>query len=504
MVYLTGKKTVTSLSAFFVSVGWLMISASSISAKTIYVSPSGTSAGDGSSFARGYDIATGISKAAAGDIVLLQGDKYTIPYNASAKNTLAISATGQSGKNITIMGENNKMATIDFSYPDNSKVLNNSITSVGLEVTGSYLYFKNISVTRAGYQGAYVSGKYITFENCAFYKNWNSGIEINKGGSYVTLTNCDAYGNYDGKYKNGGMGDGFAIKQTMGPGNKVIGCRSWDNSDDGYDTYDSPEFVVFENCWAIRNGFDQGNGNGFKVGGLSKVQKNILKNCVSLGNVVKGFDQNSNTGGITVYNCISYQNGTNFGFGGTVTDGKNIFKNCVSLSNKGTDAFGSATQSNNSWNSGFAASSSDFESLDTSLATVKRNPDGSLPETKLFQLKPISKLINAGVDVGMPFVGTNPDLGAFEFAATNSVTTNKPNSILNFKQTISNKVLIVSFNSNVKKANVSLYSLNGTTLLKTNMISGREVHVNCSLLPSGSYIAEVSIDGVKQHIHFTL
>lgn len=42
--------------------------------------------------------------------------------------------------------------------------------------------------------------------------------------------------------------------------------------------------------------------------------------------------------------------------------------------------------------------------------------DGTLPRTDLFRLVPGSKLIDAGVEVGLPFSGTAPDLGPYETA----------------------------------------------------------------------------------------
>ncbi|QEF98296.1 hypothetical protein Mal15_23470 [Stieleria maiorica] len=42
-----------------------------------------------------------------------------------------------------------------------------------------------------------------------------------------------------------------------------------------------------------------------------------------------------------------------------------------------------------------------------------RKPDGSLPDIGL-QLDRRSHLIDAGLDVGLPFSGKAPDLGAFE------------------------------------------------------------------------------------------
>jgi hypothetical protein len=257
-------------------------------------------------------------------------------------------------------------------------------------------------------------------ENCSFYANWNSGLEINKGGSQVTVINCDAYRNFDGAYKNGGMADGFSPKQTQGPGNKFIGCRSWENSDDGFDTYDSPEPVSFDKCWAFRNGVNvwnyqgfAGNGNGFKVGGNFKQENNTLTRCVSFGQPGKGFDQNNNTGALTVYNCLAYGNATNFGLGNNVTAGQvHDLKNNVSLS--GLNDIANAVEKNNSWNPGFSASAADFQSLDTSLALVGRAPDGTLPDSPLFRLTAASALIDAGANVGLPFNAKAPDIGCFE------------------------------------------------------------------------------------------
>ncbi|MCB9247596.1 MAG: hypothetical protein H6613_03215 [Ignavibacteriales bacterium] len=45
----------------------------------------------------------------------------------------------------------------------------------------------------------------------------------------------------------------------------------------------------------------------------------------------KGFDQNHNTGGITVYNCTGWRNGTNFSFNENPTDSVHILKNNLSF-----------------------------------------------------------------------------------------------------------------------------------------------------------------------------
>ena len=69
----------------------------------------------------------------------------------------------------------------------------------------------------------------------------------------------------------------------------------------------------------------------------------------------------------------------------------------------------------------------DFRSLDDAVITGPRNADGSLPDTDFFRLVTGSDLIDRGVDVGLPFRGDAPDLGAFEFGVSAPQTaTNGP------------------------------------------------------------------------------
>ncbi len=383
--------------------------------KILYVTPTGSPNADGTSFGSAMDFTTAMNAMGPGEVVLLEPGTYSIPYTADTKNTLVFSRSGQQGAPLSVVAANCGRAVFDFSFPEQAWVQD----SYGFYVTGDYWTFKGIDITRAGYQGAYVTGQHNTFDNCSFHHNRNTGLEINKGGGYTTVLNSDSYRNYDPK-KLGSMADGFGPKQTQGPDNRLIGCRAWENSDDGFDTFDSPEQVIIESSWAFRNGVDvwnyggfDGNGNGFKLGGNEAVAHNEISNSVAFGNVVKGFDQNNNRGGITILNCLGYANGTNFGLGNPVTSGeKHFLRNNVSLD--GPTSIANADAASNSWDSGPSASSGDFVSLDVSHATAPRNPDGTLPESDLFRLAPASALIDAGADVGLPYSGSAPDLGAFE------------------------------------------------------------------------------------------
>ena len=178
--------------------------------------------------------------------------------------------------------------------------------------------------------------------------------------------------------------------------------------------------MTFDRCWAFRNGIDiwnygnyVGNGNGFKLGGDFEQANHQVTRCVAFANRVTGFDQNHNKGGLTIYNSISYGNGINFGLGDGVNEGQeHDLRNNISL--QAPDTILSASEQNNSWNAVPSVSDADFAGLDVSLAVIERDPDGSLPETDLFRLVADSRLIDAGVDVGLPFTGSAPDLGPFE------------------------------------------------------------------------------------------
>lgn len=384
--------------------------------KIYYVTPTAAASGAGTSFSAPMSLSAALAKVGAGQMVLLKPGTYAIPYTAGAKNGFVLSKAGSASARIYLVAANCGRAVLDFGFPAGTWLQN----AFGLSVTGSYWYLKGIAVTRAGYHGAYVTGNGNTFENTAFYDNRNTGLEINKGGSNTLVLNSDAWRNADIN-KNGGMADGFAAKQTQGSGNRFVGCRAWENSDDGYDTFDSPEAVVIEQSWAFRNGINhwnlnpfEGNGNGFKLGGNKALQRNRIVQSVAFGHPNKGFDQNSNTGGVTLLNNTSYQNGINYGFCGSVASGeKHTLRNNVSLAGKAGDNVCNATASNNTWN-GITTASSDFASLDLGLATAARNADGTLPANALFRLSSGSRLVDKGVNAGLPYQGAAPDLGAFE------------------------------------------------------------------------------------------
>ena len=334
---------------------------------------------------------------------------------ASAKN-------GSIGHYINLWAYPGEKPVLDFS------ALTYATTSRGIQIGRDYWYFKGLFIQNAGDNGMYISGNNNIVENCTFYNNKDTGLQLSNGASNNYIHNCDAYGNND-PATHGQNADGIDVKLDAGPGNILRGCRAFNNADDGYDCYQTANKVVFDSCWAFHNGYNlwgisgfTGNGNGFKVGGNFAAGPHKLTNCVSFDNTVKGFDQNNNTSGVTLYNCTGYRNGTyNFSFPTVPITGQDTLKNnlsylAISGGAGGVKLDASSLQVKNSWN-GFSVSINDFLSLDTSLARIARLSDGSIPATNFLRLKPGSSLIDAGVNVGLPFNGSAPDLGAFENSA---------------------------------------------------------------------------------------
>ncbi|MGG9971834.1 right-handed parallel beta-helix repeat-containing protein [Ferruginibacter sp. SUN002] len=409
-----------------------------VSANTYYASPTGTGSG---TLVSPCSFASGLTKlTTAGDTLYLRGGIYSL----SAK--VSINKSGTTSARICIMAYPGEQPILDFS----TQPYSSSNPGISLAATSSYMHIKGLVVRYTGDNGIINNGSNTIIENCEFYGNCDTGLQHKSGGNNLII-NCDSHDNFDyesmeGTVVNyGGNADGFADKQysNVNP-NTYIGCRAWNNSDDGWDFFQKIGSSVLKNCVCYRNGpttynmvnhpryltdkawFDQfanlaaypnyGNGNGFKLGGDYTAHNVTAIRCLAVGNRVRGFDQNNNYGTMTITNGSAYQNGINYGFGNN-TGGSLIIKNCVSLSSVGSNAFNAkvVTNTNNSWNKpSVTVNSSDFVSLDTSMILAARNTDGSY-STPFMNLVNGSDLIDAGIYVGIEYAGNFPDLGYYEY-----------------------------------------------------------------------------------------
>lgn len=198
------------------------------------------------------------------------------------------------------------------------------------------------------------------------------------------------------------------------------------------------------------------SGEGFKLGGFNvggpgpagapTTLKKYLINCVSFDNCGTGYSENmlaQYSHQMSLVNCLAFNNGNDgFGFGvGRSVGIAHIFKNCWAWNNNHLDTGAdwvydglSTNVSNNYWETVYngvnygnlkggtvtALNGSDFVSTTPTGVTGARQSDGSLPVIDFLHLVSGSDLIDKGINVGQPYSGTAPDLGAFEY--TTAVT----------------------------------------------------------------------------------
>lgn len=423
----------------------------SANAATYYASPTGQ--GDGKSYATPTSFAGGVSSLkTGGDTLYLLGGTYTFT------DKFSINKQGSASKRIVIAGYPGEKAVLDFhKVPYGTR-------GVSVHANSLYLHLKDFTIAWSGKNNLYCEGSYCLFENLDIYGSADTGCQMKGGGNNV-IKNVDSHDNFDYEHMRdtvadfGGNADGFADKQFSGAGNHYIGCRAWNNSDDGWDFFQrvNSSNTIVEHCLCYRNGqayydmthnprvetdqawFDskvgtqmtdrygniititldkypcQGNGNGFKMGGEHTDHKILIHHCLAVANNARGFDQNNNDGTMWVYNCSAYANTNNYGF--TTAFGTNTIQNSLSFQGKNSDSYKSknvVTIDHNSWNKG-GCSAADFQSLDTTHLLDPRKADGTLPDDLFLHLAEGSSLIDAGIDVNLGYNGDAPDLGCFEY-----------------------------------------------------------------------------------------
>ena len=456
--------------------------------KTYYISPSGNDeTGDGSEAKPWYNIAVAYAAAQAGDHIICKGGTYKISTYTDKKLTVRMNKVGTEANPIVIRCADGEKPVFDFEQQliDCNRNTQN-VGDRGILLTGDYHIIYGIHIMHAADNAIKLEGNHNRIERCEFSYNLDSGIQLgfghhfdqsgfgsNNDGShcaYNDIIDCDSHHNCDCDKNYGSDADGFACKMHNGKGNRFIRCRAWRNSDDAWDLYETDYSVILAECWAWESGNAEdhtwvkeyldtsasfsGNGNGIKLGGNgeggSSKGVHYVFNCIAFGcdktGSVKGFDQNSHTGGNVLVGCLGFDNGYDFMF---EKDSHTTFYNNICLGRQETksgsiDDYNAITsQSDKGWSNNLVTGigKDDFISLDEDDALLPRSIDGSLPR-KFGRLASDSKMIDAGngalddVDgvwqslvADFPFLkrtvtGSARDLGPYERPATVTAITN--------------------------------------------------------------------------------
>jgi uncharacterized protein YjdB len=351
-----------------------------------------------------------------------------------------------------------------FNYPGEVPVFDATNFSGGTNYTilidhSTYIKFRGLTIRNHAQTSAGQTIVGVTMANCGVihlervtsHNNGGHGFQV-FGYDTLTYLNCDSYNNAD-PLTNGNTADGFAggsggtVNDTL----KIAyytGCRAWNNSDDGFDLGTTKQFKL-SNCWAFLNGYySMGEGDGIKTN-ISEVRvpgKRRVENSISAFNKGGAFThQNLNetfAGPVvdwvnnTAYKCRDGLFFTGGDFVQSLGGGRVYFRNNIVYNMSGYNAIPFCwtslayftQQANNiimklndpysdNW-SAVTVTDADFVLTDQTIGvaqmTASRKADGSLPDITFLKLAPTSDLIDKGVNVGLPYSGSAPDLGAFE------------------------------------------------------------------------------------------
>ncbi len=277
----------------------------------IYVSPTGTSAGNGT-LELPLDIDTAIDFVQPGQHIIVQDGRYV----RNAK--LEIKKYND--------GTEDAMKYLEAA-PGATPVIDFDKKTEGVLLSGSYWHIKGLEFTRSAgnTKGFTVGGNHNIVEGSRFYANGDTGLQISRTDgtaaeiaewpSYNLILNSTSFDNRDPSDNNA---DGFAAKLTSGVGNVFRGCLSYNNIDDGWDLYTKAGTgaigpVLIENSAAFNNGrltdgtVGAGDKNGFKLGGEGILVPHTIRDSIAFGNGAYGFTSNSNPGVIAVNN-IGFNN----------------------------------------------------------------------------------------------------------------------------------------------------------------------------------------------------
>ena len=421
-----------------------------LQAAEYYVAPSGADTDPGTLAKPFASLAKATSLAQAGDTVFLRGGTYAYKSGTRACRSgtdtiyaIEISKSGAADRLIKYWAYPGEIPVFDFSG------IKDSCRVVGFYVSGDWNHLKGIefkgvpqnnNLNHESWGVLVENGSNNIFEAMNGHHNMGPGFFIRQKSSNNLVLNCDSHDNNDEHTSNGAgeSADGFGCHVAAGyPGNTFRGCRAWWNTDDGFDLINAESPVLIENSWAWYSGYLPGtmtsakNGNGFKAGGYgadpaefpSTFAKHTVRHCLAVSNKGSGFYTNHHPVSGFFYNNTAVDNGANYNLLGMDTSGNDIhvgvLRNNVAflgtaVSNNGTGV----DDANNSWTLGLKLSAADFRGTKLASLSAPRQPDGSLPVIADYHLAADSALINKGKDVGLPFLGSAPDLGAFEFGAS--------------------------------------------------------------------------------------
>ena len=358
-----------------------------------YVSPDGGGDADGSVDNPFGTIAEALSVVEAGERIQLRDGVY----KEYVDGTLFEIANGSQDAPITIESYPGERAIIDGSEVHWSDTKSTGYPALFRLEETEWFVVQNLTFRYSAGRSLHLEGNHNVVRNVLSYDNHSDGVYLT--GDRNLLEGIVSHGNYS-EQNGGDSADG--IKLAYGDANVIRNCRTYNNSDDGIDIWQSTSTLV-EFCISHENGYGPtGNGHGFKLGspeGRNSDRNVTVRYNIAYKNLVDNFYTNG-SGGVTLLHNTSWRAGRN-GFFFNTGGKPNVAWNNISYKDADLEYSEDDEHSNNTWNLGIE--DPEFISLDPD------SPD-------FLRLKEGSPAVNAGAEVDLPYAGAAPDLGALERA----------------------------------------------------------------------------------------
>lgn len=412
----------------------LLVISLNASAHKYFVSPSGLYGNPGTYNSPFKTLTIAFSKTTAGDTIYMRGGTYLFDtvqqitgHSGTASNMIKIWAyqdeVPKIMKKLPFWG-NYTASLIYMSYVNYIHIRGLEICWNKQESTSIYPGLKCENVN------------YCKFEQLNIHNNC-LGMIITYSSTGNLVYNCDFHNNYDSiSVTHWTNGDGLDISTITDTNavNYITKCRAWWNADDGFDFFNNDGLVVVDSCLSFRNGYQHGtysvagDGNGYKLGKTTgnypTKLKRIITRSLAFDNSNSGYLQNDAVCKINLYNTISYRNAfrayelaslyQTYPINHILRNNIAYLNGAIGYTNPAATVDHNTFIGWNAVNSAYTVTTSDFISLDTTGVTAPRI-NGEIPYTGLLRLAQGSDLINTGYNVGLPFSGTSPDLGTFEY-----------------------------------------------------------------------------------------
>lgn len=358
----------------------------------------------------------------AGDTIHIRGGEYG--YSSSVDLS---ELTGTDISPITFQAYKNESPVLDFSGSGgHGLVLNFSqyVTLRGLEIRHADKHNIKAFGNESGNDGPQnVVG--LQIESCEIHGHGRggshgNGVTVAYGADGTVVRSCELY---DGK--SGGNSDGFHA--ALDARNTVVEntiCHH--NSDDGVDTFgghahdpDNPATfrrVICHNNGTDLSGNSTGDGWGFKFGDQDRrAGGHTFERCVAFNNLKAGFGTFSVDVPVTLAHCsaIDTQQGKNIILTGTTHEIDNT------LAHGGEDWDVRLGPDVSAEGVNWDQSKSGNFNTEGPISFRSRDPNNT---DNFLRLPSDSPHIDAGVDVGMNYNGSAPDLGAYEYDGDDSAT----------------------------------------------------------------------------------